>query len=164
MTDKNVCVTLIMRNQNKILIERLDEKLKVFADAKDVKVPQRGWVYAIRKTLNMTLQQLGNKLGITPQAAKGIEQREVSEAISIKSLREVGRVLDMQLVYGFVPKDSSIEKLVERKARDLAQKIVLRTHHNMRLEDQANSDKRIREAIEELTQELKTELKKSLWN
>lgn len=164
MRDKNLCVTLIMRNKNKILIERLDEKLKAFADAKDVKVPQRGWIYAIRKTLNMTLQQLGSKLGITPQAAKGIEEREVSEAISIKSLREVGRVLDMQLVYGFVPKDSSIEKLVERKARDLAKKIVLRTHHNMQLEDQANSDTRIAEAIEELTQELKTELKKSLWN
>ena len=112
----------------------------------------------------MTLQQLGNKLRITPQAAKGMEEREASGAISLKSLREAGEVLDMQLVYGFVPKDSSIEKLVERKARDLAQKIVLRTHHNMRLEDQANSEQRIREAIEELTQELKTELKKSLWN
>ena len=153
-----------MRKQNKILVEQLDEKLKTFANAKDVKVPERGWVYAIRKTLNMTLLQLGNKLGITPQAAKGIEEREASESISIKSLREVGRALDMQLVYGFVPMDNSVEKLIERKARNLAQKIVLRTHHNMQLEDQANSNERISEAIEELTQELKTELKKSLWN
>lgn len=154
----------VMRNQNKLLIEQLDRKLNPFRETSNIQVPVRGWIHSIRKTLNMTLHQLGNRLNITSQGVKRIEEREATGSISLKSLREVGKALDMQFVYGFVPNENSIEKLVELKARQLAKKIVLRTSHNMELEDQGNSQERIILAIEELTSELQREMHKSLWD
>ena len=101
---------------------------------------------------------------MTKQGIKKIEERESSGSITIKSLKDVARAFDMHFIYGFVPIQGSIENLVEIKARKLATKIVLRTHQNMKLEDQGNSDERIRQAIEELTNEIKNEMPKSLWD
>ncbi|MBW7912380.1 MAG: XRE family transcriptional regulator, partial [Taibaiella sp.] len=71
---------------------------------------------------------------------------------------------DMKLVYIFMPKDGSLEKLVERKANELARKIVQRSSTTMKLEDQATSNERILEAIQELTIELKREMPGTLWD
>ena len=53
----------------------------------------------------------------------------------------------MQLVYGFVPNDGSLDALIERKASELAAKIVHRTSNTMKLEDQENSKDRIEKAL-----------------
>jgi len=70
----------------------------------------------------------------------------------------------MELVYGFVPNDGTLEALIEKRARELATKIVLRTSNTMRLENQGNSDKRIELAINERTEEIKNEMPKILWD
>ena len=70
----------------------------------------------------------------------------------------------MELVYGFVPKDGSIENLIDRKARALALQIVSRTSQTMKLEDQENSKQRLKIALEERTAILKNELPKILWD
>ncbi|OFX18191.1 MAG: XRE family transcriptional regulator [Bacteroidetes bacterium GWA2_31_9] len=153
-----------MRNQKKLLLEQLDNKLSAFNGTETIQIPDKGWIYNIRTALNMTLEQLGQKLNITKQGAKKIEERESTGAISIKSLSEVAKALDMKFVYGFVSNYSSLEKIVEIKAIDLAKKIVLRTHQNMKLENQGNADAQIKKAIEELSLELKREMPKSLWD
>jgi predicted DNA-binding mobile mystery protein A len=93
-----------------------------------------------------------------------MEKREADGALTLRSLKEVAAALDMNFVYGFIPKDGSLEKLIERKAREMAEKIVKRTSVTMQLEDQGNSPKRIKKAIDELTEELKREIPKSLWD
>jgi hypothetical protein len=50
----------------------------------------------------------------------------------------------MELVYGLVPKDGSIEKLIDRKAKELATRIVSRTSNSMKLEDQENTQQRLK--------------------
>ena len=70
----------------------------------------------------------------------------------------------MQLVYGFVPKDGSLDALINRKARELATQIVMRTSQTMKLEDQENSPGRIKKAIEERAIAIKAEMPKMLWN
>jgi predicted DNA-binding mobile mystery protein A len=109
-----------MRNQKKLLLEQLDRKLKPFQGTEKVIIPDKGWIHNIRVALNMTLEQLAKKLNMTKQGIKKIEEREFSESISIKSLKEIGNALDMQLVYGFVPKHNSLENLVAFKAEELA--------------------------------------------
>lgn len=153
-----------MRNRKKLLIEQLDRKLKPFAGLAKVIVPDQGWINNIRVSLNMTLDQLGNKLNITRQGAKKIELSESLGTISLKSMKEIGEVLNMQFVYGFVPKNGSIEDLVNHKAEALARKIVLRTSQNMRLENQENTDEQIQNAISDLANDLKREMNKSLWD
>lgn len=152
-----------MRNKKNLLIEQLDQKLQPFQEAATILVPEKGWINTIRTTLNMTMEQLGNKLIITRQGVKKIEESETKGSISINSLKEVGKVMDLKLVYGFVPNDGTIDNLIAIKARTLAQKIVSRTHQNMKLEDQGISEDKIEQAITELAQEIKREMKKSLW-
>ncbi|MCM4153945.1 mobile mystery protein A [Arenibacter sp. N53] len=153
-----------MRNKKQLLIEQLDQKLEKFKDSAMVQVPTKGWINTIRTTLNMTRDQLGTKLKMTKGAIQKIEEREALGQITINKLRDVGQALDMKFVYGFVPNNGSIENLISTKAEKLAQKIVLRTHQNMKLEDQGIGDEKISKTIKDLAMEIKRELRKSLWD
>lgn len=153
-----------MGNQKKLMLEQLDRKLEPFKESEKVPVPAAGWINTIRIALNMTLEQLGKRLNMTKQGIKKIEGRESTGSISIKTLKDVAKALDMHFVYGFVPIHGSMENLVDMKARKLASKIVMRTNQNMKLENQGNSEQRINKAIEELTDEIKREMRKSLWD
>jgi predicted DNA-binding mobile mystery protein A len=153
-----------MRNKKKLLIEQLDQKLANFKDAGMVLAPQKGWVNTIRTTLNMTRDQLGVKLNSTKGAIQKIEEREATGQITINKLKDVGNALNMKFIYGFIPKDGTIESLVNLKAEKLARKIVLRTNQNMKLEDQGIGDEKIAKTIKELANEIKREMKKSLWD
>lgn len=93
-----------------------------------------------------------------------MERRELEGTLSLKTLRETANALDMKLVYGFIPKDGSLEKMIDRKAHDIAAKIVGRTSVTMNLEGQGNSEERLKAAIEELAYEIKTQMPKQLWD
>ena len=154
----------IMRNKKKLLIEQLDQKLNPFQKTELVLVPNKGWINTIRTTLNMTMAQLGAKLNITRQGVKRIEDSEAKGALSINSLKEVAEALELKFVYGFVPKDGSIDNLINLKAENLARKIVLRTNQNMKLENQGISDDKINDSVMDLANEIKRELRRSLWD
>lgn len=74
----------------------------------------------------MSLQQVADKLSITKQSVQEIETIEKEGSITLNSLKETANALDMQLVYGLVPKDGTIDDLIERKARELALGILSR--------------------------------------
>jgi len=145
-------------------IQQLNGKMLAFASLQKVVPPPTGWIKAIRNAIGMSMLQLGNRLFITKQSVQDMESREKDGSISIKALREAARALDMQLVYGFVPNDGSLEALIDRKAKELATQIVMRTNNSMKLEDQENSKERIEKAIEERAFAIKTEMPKSLWD
>jgi len=153
-----------MRNIKKLAVEQLDHKIAVFKDATEVLMPQKGWINTIRTTLNMTREQLGNKLGMTKGAIQKIEEREATGQLSINKLKSVAEALNSHFVYGFVPKEGSFDNLINTKAKKLAKKIVLRTHQNMKLENQGVSEEQIEASIIDLANEIKRELKKSLWD
>jgi predicted DNA-binding mobile mystery protein A len=145
-------------------IEQLDRKMHVFVEIKKIIHPSIGWIKAIRTSLGMSLQQLGNKISITKQSVMDIERREQLGTISLKTLRESANALDMELVYAFVPKDGSLDALIERKAKELATEIVMSTSNTMKLEDQEVSYDRIQKAIFERTVFIKNEMPKILWD
>lgn len=153
-----------MRNKKILLIEQLDQKLEPFQHTATVLVPNKGWINTIRTALNMTMAQLGAKLNITRQGVKSLEESEAKGTISINSLREVGEALELKFVYGFVPKNGTINNLIESKAENLARKIVKRTNQNMKLENQGISDEKINKSISDLADEIKREMRKSLWD
>jgi predicted DNA-binding mobile mystery protein A len=152
-----------MRNKS-LQIQQLDSKMGAMATLQKITVPPTGWIKAIRAALGMSLLQLGSKLSITKQSAQDMERREKDGSITLKALREAAEVLDMHMVYGFVPKDGSLEQLIDRKAKELARSIVLRTSNSMKLEDQENSKQRIDKAIEERALAIKNEMPKTLWD
>lgn len=145
-------------------LQQLNSKMLGFATLKQVAIPPTGWIKAIRTAIGMSMEQLGNKLSVTKQGILDIERREKDGSITIKALKEIGRALDMQLVYGFVPNDGSLDALIEKRANELATKIVLRTSNTMKLEDQGNSKNRIEKAIKERAAEIKNDMPRMLWD
>lgn len=150
--------------KRKLIIEQLDKKIITFYKLSNVVLPPSGWIYSIRQGINMSLRQLGQRLSITPQSVKEIEEREKNGTISIKVLKQVAFALNMRFVYGFIPKEKTLEKMIESRAGELARDIVKRTSIQMGLEDQGVSPERIERAIKEKTEELKNEIPKILWD
>ncbi len=154
-----------MKNlQRKLMVEQLDRRLSRLAVLKDVEVPSKGWINAIRTTLNMSLAQLGKRVKKTPVAIKEIEVREENSTITLKKLIEVGNALGLQFVYGFIPKEGSIGTMIEKRAEEVAGEIVMRTSHTMALEDQENRQERLEQAIKERARILIQEVPKHLWD
>jgi predicted DNA-binding mobile mystery protein A len=151
-------------SKQRLLIEQADKKLALFRPLNSVTIPQKGWIHTIRIALKMSLRQLGNRLKISPQSVKEIEEREANSSITIKGLKEVGAVLDMKLVYGFIPIGQSIEEMIEKRALEIAKEIVMRTSNTMQLEDQENSKIRLEKAITYRAEEIRTKMPKYLWD
>jgi predicted DNA-binding mobile mystery protein A len=151
-------------NTSRLQIEQLNNKLNTYKSVENSILPTIGWIKTIRTSIGMSLEQLGNKLGISKQSVQQLEKRESEGAVTIHTLEEVARAMDMKLVYGFVPIDGSVDKLIERKARALATEIVMRTSNTMKLENQQVSSEKIQQAIEERTKQLMDTLPKILWD
>ena len=150
--------------KNRLQIEQLGAKMKTYSPTAKIILPPTGWIKAIRLALGMSLQQLANRISITKQSVQEMEKREKDGSISLKSLSEAAKALDMKLVYCLVPIDGSLDALIDRKATELATKIVNRTLTTMKLEDQGITDNRIKKAIEERTTMIKHEMPKILWD
>lgn len=147
-----------------LILNQLDAKIKKLNTESIIELPSIGWIKATRMALGMSQEQLGKKLQITRQSVQELEKREKEGTITLKTLKEVAKAMDIQLVYGFIPNQGSLEALIEKKASELATRIVMRTSNSMKLEDQQNSDKRLQKAIKERTRMLINEMPKILWD
>ena len=137
------------------LLDEMQEKLNPFSDLKSETKPDRGWVNGIRVSIKMSLRQLGERLHITPQGVRDLEKREEEGAITINTLKEVGRVLDLDLVYGFISRHNSLEEMIEERASEIAEEIVLSSK-------KANSY--TAKAIEQKTYEISSKMPSNLWD
>ena len=99
--------------KQKLILDQVDRKIQEMNIPDSFVLPQAGWIYSIRQALGMSLRQLGKKLMITAQSVNEIEKREKNGSISLNVLRQFGSSLDMKLVYGFIPKTGSLEKMIE---------------------------------------------------
>lgn len=147
-----------------IVIDQMDERMKPFLPAAKNESPSLGWIKYIRTGLGMSLQQLANKLNITKQSLQEIEIREQKGTVTINTLKDVAKAMDMKFVYGFVAIDGSVQELIDRKSQELATKIVSRTEQTMKLENQQNNARRIKKAIQERMIAIRNEMPKTLWN
>ncbi len=152
-----------MRN-DKLQFQQLNEKMDKLTVLQHLIMPPIGWIKAIRNGIGMSMEQLGKKLSITKQAVMDIEKREKEGAITIKSMQEIAKVIDMKFVYGFVPNAGSLKQMIETRSLEIATKIVQRTSTSMKLEDQVNSKERIEKAIKERAAEIINKTPKILWD
>ncbi len=147
-----------------LILDHIDAKISQLRKAEDLVMPTAGWIYSIRQALGMSMRQLGNMMSITPQSVKEIEEREKSGTITLKVLRQFGQVLNLKLVYGFIPSDGSLEKIIEQRALVLAKEIVNRTSASMKLENQENNPGRLQRAVKEKAEEIRIQMPKYLWD
>ena len=145
-------------------LDETQDKLNPFSVLKSEIKPANGWVNAIRVSINMSLRQLGERLHITPQGVRDLEKREKEGAITINTLKEVGRVLDMDLVYGFISRHNSLEDMIEERAREIAEEVVLKTRQTMQLDNSRKSENDIKKSIQQKTYEISSKMPSNLWD
>jgi predicted DNA-binding mobile mystery protein A len=149
---------------DKLRISQIDRKLQGKIGLAGLEIPSTGWIRSIRNALGMTLLQLSSRMGSSPQGLRQLEKRESEGSITLNSLKDVAEAMDMKLVYALIPKDGSLEELINKRAEVLAAKIVMRTSQSMKLEDQENESSIIKKAIKERKEELLRDMPKTFWN
>lgn len=137
--------------------EQLNHRLTAFSKMCDIPVPVTGWINAIRTAIGMSLQQLGRRLGVTKQAVQDMEKREKNGSITIQAMQQIARVLEMEFVYGFMPKDGSLDAFVDRRARALASQLVNQDGSHV-------TDTDTEQAIAMKTEQLKASMPRQLWD
>ena len=125
-------------------------------------IPKQGWVRTIRKAIGMTIKQLASQLQVGLSRVVKIESSKPEGAITLKTLESVAEKMNCKLVYAFLP-NTSLEQMIEQKARELAIQQVKRTSHTMDLEDQSVDVDWKKEQVEELSHELLRQSWKHLW-
>jgi predicted DNA-binding mobile mystery protein A len=150
--------------KQRLILEQVSRNLSNFQQAGSAPVPSDGWIRTIRKTINMNLAQLANRLNKKPPTVSDFEKREQEGTITLRSLKEIADAMDMKFVYAIIPKEGTLEEMVDIKAEEKAREIVNRTNITMSLEDQENSKGRLMNAYTEKKNELKNEMPKFLWD
>jgi predicted DNA-binding mobile mystery protein A len=116
--------------------KHLDRRLNSLRKSTDLARPPRGWIKAIREALGMTTAQLAERMGVSQTRVSRIEKDEVGSAIKLRTLRQAAEALDCTLVYALVP-NQELEQIVRHRAAALTRERLARTHHTMKLENQA---------------------------
>lgn len=93
-------------------LAELDRQLCDYAKLQRTATPRCGWTKTIRLALGMSSNALGERLGITAQGARKLEQAEASGAITLNTLARLAHGLDCELHYVFVPRTSLVEQVL----------------------------------------------------
>jgi predicted DNA-binding mobile mystery protein A len=131
-------------------LHQLDRSLAPFRSAQPR--PARGWLRAIREAMGISARELAQITGTSRQLPLQLEKAEADDTITLKSLRKLAAALDCELVYALVPRQGTMQGLLESRARAQATQRVLQVEHSMALEDQASGN--LEEAIEAETRRL----------
>lgn len=152
-----------MLKHKQIVRRQLDATLSLFAAAKGVQPPTKGWIRAVREALGMSGRQLAGRLQVSQPRVFKLEQDEPSGALTLKTMRQVAEALDCVFVYALVPR-SSLEETVRTQARAVATERLQRVSHTMLLEAQGLSTKEQRASLDDAIEELVRDTPKDLWD
>ncbi len=152
-----------MKDKDLLRIYQLEEALKPYRRLLRLQPPRRGWVRAIKEALGMTSQQLATRVGVTaPQTVEDMQEYEVSGTIKLQTLRKLAEALGCQLVYALVPR-KPLEEIRRERARLLAERLLKRVFHSMKLEDQGVSKKMEESELNRRIEKLLAGSPKALW-
>jgi len=143
--------------------KQLERRLAPLRKASDFTRPARGWVKAIRDALGMTAAQLGARIGVSQSRIARIEKDETEDVVTLATRRSVAEGLDCTLVYALVPNEP-LDDILKARARAAADAQLKRTHHSMRLENQALDKSDLAQERERLALEILSGDPRRLWD
>lgn len=143
--------------------KQLERRLAPLRKAPEFARPARGWIKAVREALGMTAAQLGARIGVSQSRIARIEKDEAEDAVTLATLRRVAEGLDCTLVYALVP-NRPLDEIMAERARAAADAQLKRTHHSMRLENQALDKHDLEAERERLAMEILAGDPRRLWD
>ena len=158
-----------MKTNRKGLINQrglIEKKLGPWTLLRTDKVPPSGWIKAVRGALGMTSRQLAERVGVKQSNITRLEEREPSGKVTLELLARAAKAMNCKLVYAVVPDDryADLETIVDDQARALAQQLVRRTEHSMRLEKQGVDAADLARQAQSLADDLKSKMDSRIWS
>ena len=144
----------------KLIREQLDKRLKTQFSSL---YTDTGWIKSIREALGMSTQQLAKRVGIDQSRISRLENAEIDGDLKLSSLKKIADGLNMQFVYGFVPKNS-LEDMVKEQAQKVALKRMAKVNHTMRLEEQELTNDEKAKSFDDLVQKILIENPRDFWD
>lgn len=146
----------------------MQEKLQKQADSLTLlgvrKIPEGGWINFMRKSLKIPLKQLAERLNIASPSAKQMEAREIEGAVTIKTMNEVAKALNLKFVYGFVPGEGSFQEIIDQRALEIAKYMTESRVSSIVSEDFVIKPERIELFIAQVAENLKRTLPRYFWS
>ncbi|MBN1951133.1 MAG: mobile mystery protein A [Bacteroidales bacterium] len=146
----------------KLIREQLDKKLEPLKVWAKSGLHELGWIKTIREALGMSTSDLARQVGIDQSRISRLENAEVDGNIKLSSLQKIADALDMDFVYGFVPK-TTLNDMVRGQAKKLAIQKMQRLDHTMRLEMQELSDDEKQKALADMIDKILIDEPKDFW-
>ncbi|MBI3554852.1 MAG: mobile mystery protein A [Deltaproteobacteria bacterium] len=141
----------------------LDQRIRELVPLAKVERPGTGWIRGIRESLGMTAAQLASRLGIKTASVLGLEEREVTGAITLEALERAARALNCKVVYALVP-ETTLDEMLDHQSHIAADWTLKEVSHSMGLESQKVSDKENASQSDELANLLKWKMSSKIWD
>lgn len=77
-------------------------------------MPQCGWAKTVRLAMGMSSKALGERLGMSAQGVRQLEQAEADGSISLKTLVRLAQGLDCEVCYVLIPRTSLMEQVLQQ--------------------------------------------------
>ncbi len=96
--------------------KKLDAEMKPFRKAAQAKNPTNNLLRTIRLSMRVPVGEIAEKLGVCNSVVRGIEERELTNTATIRSMARVAKAMGCKVVYGIVPEDGkTLDELVEER-------------------------------------------------
>ena len=146
----------------KLIREQLDSKLSTLKGFTAQGLKSIGWIKTIREALGMTSTNLASRVGVNQSRIIHMEKAESDGNIKISTMEKVADALDMDFVYGFVPR-TSLNEMVRQQAKKIALHKMERLDNTMRLELQELSSEEKERALKDMIDRVLIDGPKDFW-
>ncbi len=137
---------------------------KAHKQVKSLSMPPQGWLRTARNALSMSGAQLARLMGVTRGHISKTEIAEQTNSVTIKNMQQIAAAMNCQFVYAIVPKDGTVQSILELRALQKATVIVKKTNTHMALEEQKLSKKQFEFEINRLSDEMLKDKLSVLWD
>ena len=146
----------------KLIREQLDSKLSTLKGFTAQGLKSIGWIKTIREALGMTSTNLASRVGVNQSRIIHMEKAETDGNIKISTMEKIADALDMDFVYGFVPR-TSLNEMVRQQAKKIALHKMERLDNTMRLELQELSSEEKERALKDMIDRILIDGPKDFW-
>jgi len=102
--------------QRKIARRKLDTEMRLYRTVARAKNPTNDLLRAIRQALRVPVEEIAQKMGVCRSVVLGIEERELTNTATVKSMARVAKAMGCRMVYGIVPEGGmTLEELADER-------------------------------------------------
>jgi transcriptional regulator with XRE-family HTH domain len=102
--------------ERKLLRKKLDREMRYYRLAGREQNPTSGLLRAVREALRIPLKKMMEQMGVDRSAVYGLEEREETGSISLRSLGRMAEAMGCKVVYGIIPANGkTLEEMAEER-------------------------------------------------